>query len=117
MIPLILSQALEDALLKSCCSVKLLHDQIRTHCSLGRALSNLSRKMPIAALVKFLTAIADSLKAGNRVEIRGFGSFALNYRPARTARNPKTGERVAVSGKFVPHFKAGKRLRELVDRR
>lgn len=51
-----------------------------------------------ACVAEILTAIGDSLKAGNRVEIRGFGSFSLNYRPARMARNPKTGEKVAVSG-------------------
>jgi integration host factor subunit beta len=63
----------------------------------------------------FLAAIAESLSTGNRVEIRGFGSFALNYRPPRIGRNPKTGVKVAVPGKHVPHFKAGKDLRELVD--
>ena len=66
-------------------------------------------------LSEILAAIAESLSAGNRVEIRGFGSFALNYRPPRIGRNPKTGVKVAVSGKHVPHFKAGKELRELVD--
>lgn len=66
------------------------------------------------AVTVILGAIATALVAGNRVEIRGFGSFALNYRPSRTGRNPKTGEKVAVPGKYVPHFKAGKELRELV---
>lgn len=50
-----------------------------------------------------------------RLEIRGFGSFSLNYRPPRLGRNPKTGEKVAVPEKYVPHFKAGKELRERVD--
>ncbi|WP_066568333.1 integration host factor subunit beta [Snodgrassella sp. CFCC 13594] len=56
-----------------------------------------------------------SLARGQRIEIRGFGSFDLNHRPARLGRNPKTGEKVAVPEKFVPHFKPGKELRERVD--
>ena len=56
-----------------------------------------------------------SLAKGQRIEIRGFGSFDLNYRPPRVGRNPKTGERVEVPGKRVPHFKPGKELRERVD--
>ncbi|MBP6115106.1 MAG: integration host factor subunit beta [Neisseriaceae bacterium] len=56
-----------------------------------------------------------SLAKGQRIEIRGFGSFDLNHRPARTGRNPKTGEKVDVPEKYVPHFKPGKELRERVD--
>ncbi|MDK4707057.1 integration host factor subunit beta [Kingella negevensis] len=56
-----------------------------------------------------------SLAKGQRIEIRGFGSFDLNYRPPRVGRNPKTGERVEVPEKHVPHFKPGKELRERVD--
>jgi integration host factor subunit beta len=56
-----------------------------------------------------------SLVNGQRIEIRGFGSFAINHRPPRTGRNPKTGEKVPVPAKFVPHFKAGRELRERVD--
>ncbi|MDO5686873.1 MAG: integration host factor subunit beta [Neisseria sp.] len=56
-----------------------------------------------------------SLAKGQRIEIRGFGSFDLNHRPARIGRNPKTGEKVDVPAKHVPHFKAGKELRERVD--
>ena len=56
-----------------------------------------------------------ALAKGQRIEIRGFGSFDLNERPARTGRNPKTGERVQVPAKKVPHFKSGKALRERVD--
>lgn len=67
------------------------------------------------AVNTILEAIADTLIRGDRVEIRGFGSFTLNYRPPRIGRNPKTGEKVAVAAKHVPHFKAGKELRELVD--
>lgn len=56
-----------------------------------------------------------SLAKGQRIEIRGFGSFDLNHRPARVGRNPKTGEKVEVPEKYVPHFKPGKELRERVD--
>ena len=62
-----------------------------------------------------LDAMSDALAKGDRIEIRGFGSFSLNYRPPRTGRNPKTGEKVQVPAKYVPHFKAGKELRERVD--
>ena len=56
-----------------------------------------------------------ALAKGQRIEIRGFGSFDLNERPARTGRTPQTGERVQVPAKKVPHFKPGKELRERVD--
>jgi integration host factor subunit beta len=62
-----------------------------------------------------LDAMTDALAGGQRIEIRGFGSFALNYRPPRVGRNPKSGDRVQVPAKYVPHFKAGKELRERVD--
>lgn len=52
---------------------------------------------------------------GGRIEIRGFGSFCLNYRPTRKGRNPKAGTPVMIPAKYVPHFKAGKELRERVD--
>ena len=64
---------------------------------------------------EILDAIIQSLAKGDRVEIRGFGSFDLNYRPPRTGRNPKSGEKVEVPAKYVPHFKAGKELRERVE--
>lgn len=64
-----------------------------------------------------LDEISRALAADNRVEIRGFGSFALNHRPARVGRNPKTGETVDIPAKRVPHFKPGKALREAVDAR
>ena len=62
-----------------------------------------------------LDAIGDALAEGSRVEVRGFGSFALSYRPPRVGRNPKSGDQVVVPAKYVPHFKAGKELRERVD--
>jgi len=60
-------------------------------------------------------SMTEALGKGDRIEIRGFGSFGLNHRPARVGRNPKSGEKVHVPEKFVPHFKAGKELRERVD--
>jgi len=67
------------------------------------------------AVKMIIDAMTDALAAGDRIEIRGFGSFALNYRPPRVGRNPKSGEKVHVPEKYVPHFKAGKELRERVD--
>ena len=67
------------------------------------------------AVLEILDAIGQSLARGDRVEIRGFGSFDLTHRPARIGRNPKTGEKVHVAPKYVPHFKAGKEMRERVD--
>src|ERR1700693_3931463 len=67
------------------------------------------------AVKLILDMLGAALSQGGRIEIRGFGSFSLNYRPARMGRNPKSGERVSVPAKHVPHFKAGKELRERVD--
>ena len=62
-----------------------------------------------------LEAITRSMVADSRVEIRGFGSFSLSYRQPRVGHNPKSGEAVQVPGKYVPHFKAGKEMREGVN--
>lgn len=62
-----------------------------------------------------LEGLSATLAKGERAEIRGFGSFGLNYKPPRNGRNPKTGASVHVPAKYVPHFKAGKELRERVD--
>jgi integration host factor subunit beta len=67
------------------------------------------------AVKVILDSMATTLTSGGRIEIRGFGSFALNYRPPRMGRNPKSGDKVQVPAKYVPHFKAGKELRERVD--
>lgn len=67
------------------------------------------------AVRTILDAMARTLAEGHRIEIRGFGSFALSHRPPRVGRNPKSGEKVMVPGKRVPHFKPGKELREKVD--
>ena len=62
-----------------------------------------------------LDSMADGLAEGKRVEIRGFGSMSLRYRAPRRGRNPKTGAPVEVPGKYFPHFKPGRELRERVD--
>lgn len=67
------------------------------------------------AVKTMIEQMAQSLSNGERIEIRGFGSFSLHYRPPRMGRNPKTGEPVPLSGKYVPHFKPGKELRERVN--
>ena len=68
------------------------------------------------AVKMILDAMSEALAKGDRIEIRGFGSFSLNYRPPRVGRNPKSGDKVSVPEKWVPHFKAGKELRERVDK-
>ena len=67
------------------------------------------------AVKAILDAMNDALVRGHRIEIRGFGSFSLNYRPPRKGRNPKSGDPVSVPAKYVPHFKAGKEMRERVE--
>jgi integration host factor subunit beta len=67
------------------------------------------------AVKTILDAMSEALAQGQRIEIRGFGSFSLNDRPPRVGRNPKSGEKVMVPAKRVPHFKAGKELRQRVD--
>jgi len=67
------------------------------------------------AVKSVLERMSRALSTGERIEIRGFGSFSLHYRPPRVGRNPKNGEAVALSGKYVPHFKPGKELRTRVN--
>ncbi|MYD98073.1 MAG: integration host factor subunit beta [Gammaproteobacteria bacterium] len=67
------------------------------------------------AVKVMIDRMSDALANGQRIEIRGFGSFSLHYRPPRVGRNPKTGEAVGVGGKYAPHFKPGKRLRDRVN--
>ena len=67
------------------------------------------------AIKMLLDHMAEALAIGERIEIRGFGSFSLHYRAPRLGRNPKTGEKVELEGKYVPHFKPGKELRERVN--
>jgi integration host factor subunit beta len=67
------------------------------------------------AVKGLLERMTDALSSGERIEVRGFGSFSLHHRPSRVGRNPKTGTAVMVPDKYVPHFKPGKELRERVD--
>lgn len=67
------------------------------------------------AVKMMLDQMSNSLASGERIEIRGFGSFSLHFRAPRLGRNPKTGDPVKLSGKYVPHFKPGKELRERVN--
>jgi integration host factor subunit beta len=64
-----------------------------------------------------LDEIVAALERGDRIETRGFGSFEIRRKPPRIGRNPRSGEKVQVPAKYVPHFKAGKELRERIDRR
>lgn len=67
------------------------------------------------AVKTLIDYMADTLAEGGRIEIRGFGSFSLHFRAPRVGRNPKTGASVKLHGKYVPHFKSGKELRERVN--
>jgi integration host factor subunit beta len=67
------------------------------------------------AVKVIVDALCSTLSKGGRVEIRGFGSFGLNCKPSRKGRNPKTGVKVQVPARYVPHFKAGKEMRERVN--
>lgn len=82
---------------------------------LSEQYSHLSAKEVESAIKEILEQMSATLQGGDRIEIRGFGSFSLHYRAPRQGRNPKTGEKVALTGKYVPHFKPGKELRERVN--
>ncbi len=69
-------------------------------------------ELAVKAMLEHMTQV---LSSGERIEIRGFGSFSVNYRAPRVGRNPKTGETVELQGKYVPHFKPGKELRDRVN--
>lgn len=75
----------------------------------------LSLKDVELAVKTVLEHMSEALAVGERIEIRGFGSFSLHYREPRRGRNPKTGDAVELTGKYVPHFKPGKELRERVN--
>lgn len=77
--------------------------------------SQLSQKDVELAVKTMLEEMSQALATGGRIEIRGFGSFSLHYRAPRLGRNPKTGESVDLTGKYVPHFKPGKELRDRVN--
>lgn len=82
---------------------------------IARKQSHLAGKDIELAVKTVLEQMSNALSSGRRIEIRGFGSFSLHFRPPRMGRNPKTGESVALPGKYVPHFKPGKDLRDRVN--
>ena len=67
------------------------------------------------AVNALLRQMSDELAAGERIEVRGFGSFTLHFREPRIGRNPKTGEAVALPARYAPHFKPGNKLRTRVN--
>ena len=74
----------------------------------------LTRREAAQALSVVLDGVVEAIRAGEKVELRGFGSFRTRKRQARQGRNPRTGERVHVPPKVVPYFKPGKDLREIL---
>ena len=78
--------------------------------------TQLSVKDVELAVKTLIEQMSETLASGERIEIRGFGSFSLHYRAPRIGRNPKTGESVGLAGKYVPHFKPGKELRDRVNK-
>lgn len=82
--------------------------------NLASKMTNLSEKQVNNGINHILELMTEHLCNGHRIEIRGFGSFSLHYRPPRNAHNPKTGEKVITEAKYSPHFKPGKELRQRV---
>ncbi|MCC5014338.1 MULTISPECIES: integration host factor subunit beta [Legionella] len=83
--------------------------------NLAAKMTHLPEKQVTDGINRILELMSEALVDGKRIEIRGFGSFSLHYRPPRNAHNPKTGEKVVTEAKYSPHFKPGKELRERVD--
>ena len=83
--------------------------------SLVKKQSQLGYRDVELAVKTMLEHMGQTLASGERIEIRGFGSFSLHYRPPRVGRNPKSGDPVSLPAKYVPHFKPGKELRERVN--
>ncbi|WP_162262417.1 integration host factor subunit beta [Legionella brunensis] len=83
--------------------------------NLAAKMTHLPEKQVTDSINRILELMSQALIDGKRIEIRGFGSFSLHYRPPRNAHNPKTGEKVITQEKYSPHFKPGKELRERVD--
>lgn len=84
--------------------------------SMARQFPQMTLKEVEKAVDLVFDEITTSLATGNRVELRGFGAFSVRYREQRVGRNPRTGESVQVEGKYVPFFKAGKGLRERLNK-
>ena len=83
--------------------------------NLAAKMTHLPEKLVNDSVNYILDLMSDSLKNERRIEIRGFGSFALRFRPARNAHNPKTGQKLVTSSKYSAHFKPGKELRERIN--
>jgi len=83
--------------------------------AIAKQQSHLAHQDIELAVKCMLEQMSQTLASGDRIEIRGFGSFSLHYRPPRQGRNPKTGASVLLAGKHVPHFKPGKELRDRVN--
>jgi integration host factor subunit beta len=83
--------------------------------ALARRQIQLAYKDVELAVKTILENMANALSNGERIEVRGFGSFSLHYRPPRVGRNPKSGDPVSLPAKYVPHFKPGKQLRDRID--
>lgn len=90
---------------------------IKSHliAEISKKLSDLPEKDIALAINSIIEQMSHVLSEGGRIEIRGFGSFCLHYRPPRKAHNPKTGEKLVTEAKYAVHFKPGKELREKVN--
>lgn len=83
--------------------------------SLADSLNQIPEKDITLSINLLLDTLGEALSKGGRIEIRGFGSFSLHYRPPRNAHNPKTGERLITTAKHSPHFKPGKEMRDRIN--
>ncbi len=83
--------------------------------SLSSKLTQIPEKDISLGINLLIDTMSDALSKGGRIEVRGFGSFSLHYRPPRNAHNPKTGERLITTAKHSPHFKPGKEMRERIN--
>lgn len=99
----------EASMTKSELIERIVLEQVR---SSGSQLTSKDVELAVKTMIEQMSL---TLASGERIEIRGFGSFSLHYRAPRIGRNPKTGESVGLSGKYVPHFKPGKELRDRVN--
>jgi integration host factor subunit beta len=99
----------EASMTKSELIERIVLEQVR---SSGSQLTSKDVELAVKTMIEQMSL---TLASGERIEIRGFGSFSLHYRAPRIGRNPKTGESVGLSGKYVPHFKTGKELRDRVN--
>ena len=83
--------------------------------TLASKFNQIPEKDVTLAVNLILDTMSETLSEGGRVEVRGFGSFSLHYRPPRNAHNPKTGERLVTTAKYCPHFKPGKEMRDRIN--